>query len=126
MRRPHLPRPKIDHTNVTATATKAAGAPTDVVEVFYRRLDEIIEYQGISQRELARRLELIRIEGGHPEVLGMSEASVGRWFSGRDPEGPSMIFLGFLAEYLKTTIAALLDPSIPVYALPRRHRRPKV
>jgi transcriptional regulator with XRE-family HTH domain len=120
-----LPRPKIDHTNGTATATEPAGAPTDVVKVFYRRLHEVIEHEGISQRELARRLELMRIVGGYPDVLGMSEASVGRWFIGRDLGGPSMIFLGFLAEYLKTTVAALLDPSIPVYALPRR-RRPKV
>lgn len=120
-----MPRPKIDHANGTATATKPTGAPTDVVKVFYQRLHEVIEYEGISRRELARRLEEIRKEGGHPEILGMSEPSVARWFSGRDPEGPSMIFLGFLAEYLKTTIAALLDPSVPVYALPRRRRRPK-
>jgi transcriptional regulator with XRE-family HTH domain len=121
-----LPRPKIDDTNSTATATKPAGAPTDVVNVFYRRLDEVIEDQGISRRELARQLELIRSAGGYPEILGMSEPSVIRWFSSHDPAGPSMIFLGLLAEYLKTTIAALLDETIPVYALPRRHRRPKV
>jgi hypothetical protein len=48
-----------------------------------------------------------------------------RWFSARNPRGPTLETVGLVADCLGATVDAFLDLSILVDAPGRRHRWPK-
>jgi transcriptional regulator with XRE-family HTH domain len=86
---------------------------SEVVRVFQSRLAEVMTHFKLSRRTLHK--ELGSHLGNKFTIKGMSQATVGRWLT--EELGPRLAHIAILAEYLGTTVADLLDPSVPVSAL---------